>query len=250
MSGIQLEICVYDIESATIAQKNGAHRVELCAAPASGGTTPGPGTIVTARNLLSIQLFVMIRPRGGDFLYTEQEFKTMLKDIEFVKNAGADGVVTGILKADGSIDIHRTSMLVDLAFPMQVTFHRAFDMTDNSARALEDVIATGAQRILTSGKQETAVQGEKTIAALVKQAGNRISIMAGSGITSENVVELIHLTGVKEIHLSAKKTYPSAMHYANPNLSMGIAKNQEYQIIRADGEEIRRVKEKISRLSQ
>lgn len=147
----------------------------------------------------------MIRPRGGDFLYTEQEFKTMLKDIEFVKNAGADGVVTGILKADGSIDINRTSMLVDLAFPMQVTFHRAFDMTDNSALALEDVIATGAQCILTSGKQETVVQWEKPIAALVEQAGNRISIMAGSGITSENAAEIIHLTGVKEIHLSAKK---------------------------------------------
>lgn len=242
MPAITLEICCYNIESALIAQNAGANRIELCAGPTEGGTTPGPGTIHITRKIISLPLFVMIRPRGGDFLYSENEVETMLQDIEFAKNAGADGVVLGILKPDGTVDIERTARLVEVAHPMEVTFHRAFDMTADPFRALEDIISTGARRILTSGQKPKAIQGADLISALVKQAGNRISIMAGSGINDVNVLDLMTRTGVQEVHLSAKKYFPSKMLFQNSVLSMGKSNSDEYQTLLADREMIRKIR--------
>lgn len=240
-----LEICCYNIESALIAQNAGADRVELCTGPAEGGTTPGPGTVRIARRLLSIDLYVIIRPRGGDFFYSENEFATMLHDIDFAKKERADGVVLGLLNPDGTVDVERTTTLVKAAFPMQVTFHRAFDMTNDPFRAMEDVISTGAARILTSGQKLNAVEGAGLIAGLVKKSGDRISIMAGSGINDANVLKLISLTGVKEIHLSAKKYFPSEMKFRQSGLSMGSADTEEYKVLRADGNMIENVLRKI-----
>ncbi len=242
-----IEICCYNIASALIAQQAGADRVELCASPGEGGVTPGPGTILLALKLLSVELYVMIRPRGGDFLYSDDEFETMLHDIEFAKKAGADGVVLGVLNHDGTVDIERTKRLAEAAHPLAVTFHRAFDMTPDPFQALEDVISAGAGRILTSGLRPTALAGATVIAELVKKAGDRIRIMAGSGINDNNALEIINLTNVGEIHLSAKKHYPSKMSFINPELSMGGANDDESRVLLADGEMISRIRMLIDR---
>lgn len=242
-----IEICCYNIASALIAQQAGADRVELCASPGEGGVTPGPGTILLARKLLSVELYVMIRPRGGDFLYSDDEFETMLHDIEFAKKAGADGVVLGVLNHDGTVDIERTKRLAEAAHPLAVTFHRAFDMTPDPFQALEDVICAGAQRILTSGQKPTAMEGAEVISELVKNAGSRISIMAGSGINDNNVLDILRLTNAKEIHLSAKKFFPSGMTFINPGLSMGSTDTDEYRVMLPDGEMISRIRMLIDR---
>ncbi len=248
MTPITLEICAYNLQSALVAQSNGADRVELCACPAEGGTTPGAGVILMARKLLNIPLFVMIRPRGGDFLYTENEFETMALDIAFAKNAGADGVVLGALKRDGAVDTERTARLVEKAHPLEVTFHRAFDMTNDPYQALKDIMTTGAKRILTSGQKATAIQGENLISGLVNIAGENISIMAGSGINDNNIMTLIEKTGVKEVHLSARKHLLSSMKYHQKGLSMGAAGSAEYEILSADGEMIRRISKMIKKI--
>jgi len=245
MSKIGMEICAYNIESAMIAQDSIANRVELCAGPAEGGTTPGPGTIKLARKFLTIDLFVMIRPRGGDFLYNENEFETMIQDIIFAKSAGADGVVLGLLNSDGTVDRERTSKLVETAYPLKVTFHRAFDLTPDPFQALETIITTGAERILTSGQKPTAMQGAALIAGLNRFADGKIAIMAGSGINDANATELISATGVKEIHLSAKKYFPSGMLFRNPDVAMGSAESDEYAVLKADGAMITRIAERI-----
>jgi copper homeostasis protein len=247
MTAIKVEIAAYDIESAHIAQQNGANRIELCANPAQGGTTPDPGTILMAAKLLHIPLYIMIRPRGGDFYYSKKEFESMLLAIEFVKNAGADGVVAGLLHPDGSVDIERTRKIVEAASPMEVTFHRAFDMTNDPIQALEDVIATGAHRILTSGQKPNALSGAKLIAELVKKAGNRVAMMAGSGINDSNFAELIAASGVREIHLSAKKYVPSHMQFQNCDTAMGNAGSNEYRILRTDGEMIRKIADQMNK---
>jgi copper homeostasis protein len=247
MASIKLEICAYNLQSALVAQSNGADRVELCTAPADGGTTPGAGTIIKARKLLNIPLFVMIRPRGGDFLYSENEFETMMLDIAFAKNAGADGVVLGALKQDGTVDTQRTARLVEKAHPLEVTFHRAFDLTNDPFKALEDVMMSGANRILTSGQNVNSLQGKKLISTLVNTAGEKISIMAGSGINDGNVMQLITETGVEEVHLSAKKYLPSMMKYRREDLPMGATESTEYEILSADGEMIRRISEMIKK---
>jgi copper homeostasis protein len=233
-----IEICCYNIASALTAQQAGADRVELCSSPGEGGVTPGPGTILLARKLLSVELYVMIRPRGGDFLYSDDEFETMLHDIEFAKKAGADGVVLGVLNPDGAVDIERTKRLAEAAHPLTVTFHRAFDMTPDPFQALEDVISAGAQRILTSGQMPTALKGAEVISEIVTKADTRISIMAGSGINDNNVLEVLERTGVNEIHLSAKKKFPSKMIFIKPGLSMGSTDTDEYRVMLPDGKMI------------
>ena len=174
----KLEICVDSLESAIVAQTAGADRVELCNNLIEGGTTPGYGTIISVRNNLTIGMNVIIRPRGSDFLYTDPEFDIMRRDIEACGEAGADGIVIGILRNDGNIDIERTSRLIEFARPMEVTFHRAFDMCLDPVKGLEDIILTGAERVLTSGQMNSAFEGADIIRNLVKQADNRIIIMA------------------------------------------------------------------------
>lgn len=237
-----LEICAYSLESCIAAKEAGADRVELCAAMYDGGTTPSAGLIQMARLALAqTELFVMIRPRGGDFLYSEQEFEIMKKEIEVVKTMGVDGVVLGILNADGQVDVARTKELVKLAAPLKVTFHRAFDMTCDYRRALEEVIETGCYRILTSGLHNTAVEGIAVIGELVKQAAGRIRIMAGSGVNAGNAL-MLAATGADDLHMSGKSVRDSAMIYRNPAVFMGgVPGIPEYDILYSDPEKIREV---------
>jgi copper homeostasis protein len=209
----KLEVIAFDIASCSIIQRSGAHRIELCQGPAEGGTTPSHGFIKAARQQTSIQLYPIIRPRGGDFLYSADEFTMMRSDVVLCKELGCDGVVLGILTADGQVDKERCSRLVELAYPMGVTFHRAFDRVVDAATALEDVINCGFERILTSGLQPDAISGATTIADLIQQADNRITIMPGSGVRSGNIAALAAQTGAVEFHTSARINQNSQMVY-------------------------------------
>jgi copper homeostasis protein len=221
MTDYRLEICANSVASSLEAQKGGAYRVELCAAIPEGGTTPSYGDIALARELLEIQLNVIIRPRGGDFLYSSLEQKIMLKDIEIARELGADGVVIGCLTAAGEVDMQRNRALMDAAGTMSVTFHRAFDMCRDPFESLEKIISLGCDRILTSGQQPKAEQGIALLKQLVEKAGDRIIIMPGSGINAGNIARIAEESGAKEFHLSARKAIESGMMYRNPNVRMG-----------------------------
>jgi copper homeostasis protein len=220
----KLEICVDNVESAITAQNAGANRVELCNNLQEGGTTPGAGTIASARSNLSIDLNVIIRPRGGDFLYTDLEYDIMRRDIEICGEYGVNGVVFGILMPGGDIDIERTAKLVEFANPMSVTFHRAFDMCSDPFAALEDIIAAGAERLLTSGQKDKAIDGTELISQLIETAGERIIIMPGSGISDLNIAFIAKNTGAKEFHLTARKEIESEMIFRRLSISMGGTK--------------------------
>ena len=214
----KLEVIGFTIESCMIAQAAGAHRIELCDNPSEGGTTPSYGFIKTARENLSIELYPIIRPRGGDFLYSEIEFEVMKADIENCKNLGCDGVVIGILHADGTVDKKRCKQLVEIAHPMKVTFHRAFDRTNDPFKAMEDIISIGCERILTSGQKNLATDGEELLNKLVKQANNRIIIMPGSGVNSDNIETLVKNTNATEFHTSARTFVNSKMEFINESM--------------------------------
>lgn len=212
---ITLEICANSVASALAAQSGGADRVELCDNMAEGGTTPSYAAIAKARDLLQISLYPIIRPRGGDFLYDELELELMGKDIELCKQLGCDGIVIGLLNRDGTVDKKRTRWLVDLAWPLGVTFHRAFDRCADPLTALEDIVDTGCERILTSGQAPTAPQGAGLISGLVEKAGDRIAIMAGSGVRENNIAALVEATRAKEYHSTAKVNAGSGMTFKN-----------------------------------
>ena len=238
---IEVEVCTFSLESCMNAQTAGANRVELCAAMYDGGTTPSAGIIRMARKLLSIELYVMIRPRGGDFLYAGQEFELMKEEIRHVKESGADGVVLGILKADGTVDVERTRELVELAAPLKVTFHRAIDMTRDLNEALEDVIRAGCYRVLTSGGRNMVAEGLEQIRALTKRAAGRVQVMAGSGVNAANTRSLLD-AGVDAVHLSGKSGRDSRMVYRNPDVSMGgVPGLPEYEQYYSDVEKIEAV---------
>ncbi len=214
-----VEVSAYSVQWAIDAQKAGAHRVELCDNIYEGGTTPSIASIQLARKHLKIELYVIIRPRGGDFLYSDIEFETMKRDIEIAKNVGVDGFVFGLLNIDGSIDIERTKVLVELSRPQKVTFHRAFDVAKDPFEALEHIILCGCDRILTSGQKNTVPDAIAFLSELVKKAGNRISIMPGSGVNEKNILEIKNKTGANEFHLSGKKNVQSKMKYINKDVS-------------------------------
>ena len=218
---IVLEVCIDSVEAAIAAQQGGAHRVELCANLLEGGTTPSAGTIQLARRSVDIDVNVIIRPRGGDFCYTPVEFEVMKLDIETAKAAGANGVVIGILTEDGSVDRERTRELVELARPLSVTFHRAFDMTRDPYQALETLIELGVDRVLTTGQESSVLEGLDVITDLVEKAGERIIIMPGGGITERNFKKIVESSGVVEVHFLAPATRESPMTYRNPNCFMG-----------------------------
>ena len=220
---VQIEVCVDSVESAMNAELGGADRVELCDNLFEGGTTPSAGCIAVARANLSIGLQVIIRPRGSDFLYDEREVAVMQHDIRVAKDLGADGVVIGALTASGEVDREITRKLIELARPMNVTFHRAFDMTADPLKALEDLVDLGIDRVLTSGQQATAWEGVELIEALVKQAAGRIVVMPGGGINEHNVQPLVQQTGVRECHVSGRTTRASQMQYQNHQAFMGGA---------------------------
>jgi copper homeostasis protein len=230
-----LEVIGFNIESCLLAQAAGAHRIELCDNPGEGGTTPSYGFIKAVRKNLQIELYPIIRPRGGDFLYSEAEFEVMKSDVKICKELGCDGVVIGMLTADGKVDKKRCKELVALAYPMGVTFHRAFDRVSNASQALEDVIEIGCERILTSGLVPTALDGAQTLAALIKQADERIIIMPGSGVRADNIIELATRTGAVEFHTSARMNIESKMNYINE----GIKEN--LKSVLADVDEIKTI---------
>lgn len=203
------------------AQEGGADRVELCNNLLEGGTTPSAGCIQVTRRGLKIGLQVMIRPRGGDFLYREDELEVMRFDIRAAKGFGADGVVFGCLTAKGDIDRERTGELIELARPLNVTFHRAFDVCRDARQGLEDLVALGVNRVLTSGQEESCLEGQELIAALQKQAAGRIIIMPGGGLTPRNVGRIVAATGVAEVHLAARHSVESGMKHRNPRVFMG-----------------------------
>jgi len=198
---------------------------------------------------IEIDLHVLIRPRGGDFLYTDLEIEVMKRDIAFCKENGVKGVVLGVLKKDGNVDLERTRQLVNAATPMSVTFHRAFDMVNDPLQAIEDIISTGCHRILTSGLSNKAWDGRDMIANLISAANGRIIIMAGSGINSENADKLVRYTGVTEIHASARSTYPSNMKYHQKNIFMGdLPEIPEFEISQTDSHKIKLIVQSVSGL--
>ncbi len=221
--GITLEIAVFNATSAILAASAGADRIELCENAAEGGTTPSYGTLKLVKEKLSIPAFPIIRPRGGDFLFTDEEFEVMMKDVLLVKELGYDGLVTGFLNIDGSVDIEKTKRVVDMAYPLEVTFHRAFDRAINPLQALEDIITCGCSRILTSGQVPNAFDAKKLIKQLVEQADDRIIIMPGSGVRSNNIAALAQYTGVTELHSSARMLKPSAMHYIKQSMQEDLS---------------------------
>jgi copper homeostasis protein len=214
----KLEVIGFNIESCILAQAAGVHRIELCDNPGEGGTTPSFGLIKAARKQVQIELYPIIRPRGGDFLYSDAEFEVMKTDVKICKELGCDGVVIGMLNADGTVDKKRCKELVGLAYPMGVTFHRAFDRVTNAAQALEDIIEIGCERILTSGLVPNALDGAETLAALIKQADERIIIMPGSGVRADNIIDLAKKTGAVEFHTSARMNIGSKMNYTSERM--------------------------------
>ncbi len=215
------EICLDSIAGIRAAKAAGAKRVELCANLLEGGTTPSRGLIREARQITGIELNVMIRPRGGDFLFDDDEFAIMKCDIETAKAEGADAVVIGLLMADGTIDVRRSKELIALARPMQVTFHRAFDMTPDPFAALETLIDLGVERILTSGQEATVLEGLPLIVELIKRAGARIIVMPGGGITKRNVERIVSAAKPREMHFAALEIEAGGMQFRREHVFMG-----------------------------
>ena len=227
-----LEICVGSLEHAVAAERAGADRIELCAGLAVGGTTPRVELMKAVRDAVRISIYAMIRPRGGSFAYSAEEFATMKQDILQAKECGMNGVVLGILDAEGRVDVPRTKELVDLARPLPVTFHRAFDEVRDLPVALEAVIATGARRILTAGGEVQALDGLIVLEQLVNQAGQRIAILPGAGIDADNVVQIMERTRVREVHASLGLAGASSEGSSDP--SSGIAEwEQKVRALRA-----------------
>jgi len=232
---MKLEIIGFNIESCVAAQKAGANRIELCAGPGEGGVTPSYAFIKTAREKLHIDLYVMIRPREGDFLFSIEEFDMMKTDVSICKELGCDGIVTGILTSDGKVDKERCKQLIELAYPMEATFHRAFDRVADPFEALEDIIGLGFERILTSGLKPKVMEAIETLSALIKQSGDRIIIMPGSGITSANIIEVAEKTDAKELHSSASILKESNMQFQN------IEMHESLKYITANEEEVKKM---------
>jgi len=235
MSGkIAIEICAASIESAIAAARGGAHRIELCSALSEGGLTPSQGMIEYTKSKLKIRTFVLIRPRPGDFNYSRAEYETMKTDIFSAKVAGADGIVIGMLNTDGTVDSCRMKELVEMANPMEVTFHRAFDMTKDAFKSMDEIIKLGCHRILTSGQASSALKGAGLISELIKVADNRIVIMPGSGINPGNFEQLVNATKAVEYHLSASAITKSRMIFRKSDINMGAFQINEYDLIQTD----------------
>lgn len=244
MSMYKLEVIAFTIESCLLIEQAGAHRIELCDNPADGGTTPSYGFLKEARERTSLDLYPMIRPRGGDFLYSDEEFHMMKKDVQLCKELGCEGVVIGLLNSDGTIDEKRTAALVEQAYPMGVTFHRAFDRVRDGMEALETLINIGCERILTSGLTPNVTEGISFLTDLVKAADERIIIMPGSGVRSSNIAVLAQQTGATEFHTSARTTIASRMNYLNP------AMNEELKSLIVDEEEVKKTIEALKSVSR
>lgn len=250
MKTFETELCAYSIEAVATAASEGVTRVELCASPSEGGTTPSAASIAVARMVAShfaaaqgnlpVELSVMIRPRGGDFLYSGIEFRQMEHEIVFARECGADGVVFGLLTPEGDVDTARVRELVELAHPMECTFHRAFDVARDPLRSLEDIISTGCRRVLTSGQKGTAIGGIALIRELVRAADGRIEIMAGSGVNPANARVLAD-AGADALHFSARTMRPGGMVYRSHDVSFSPGGTSDHEIMYADPEFVRKM---------
>jgi len=235
-----LEICVFNTATAVAAEQAGADRIELCENYANGGTTPSYGYLKTVREKIGIPVFPMIRPRGGDYFHTQDEIDIIRKDILLCKELGFDGVVFGLLNQDGTIDQENTARLVEAAYPLDVTFHRAFDRCKNPLEALETLIQCGCTRVLTSGQYPKVTEGLALVKTLVEQSNDRIIIMPGSGLNSSNVQDIIDTTGVTEVHTSARIRVPSTTEFRNPLMP------EDFDIDFVDANEIKKIKSIIN----
>lgn len=245
---VKLEIACGNFFSALAAQQGGADRIELCDNLLEGGTTPSAGMIRTVRKHLTIPIHVIIRPRGGDFLYSSEEFEAMKEDILFCKKNGVDGVVIGCLQKDGHVDTKRTKELADLASPMSVTFHRAFDVSRDPRRALEEIIECGCDRLLSSGMAATAVKGVGLLRELIELSNGRLVIMPGGGVREENVRDLLHLSGATEVHSSCRTIVNSHMEFQTKALTLGTEPGDDYRLAVTDPEMVKRLKRIIEAL--
>ncbi len=242
---ILIEVCVDSVVSAVAAERGGAERIELCSDLFEGGVTPSAGLIEAVRASISIGLHVLVRPRPGDFCYTEEEFRVIRRDIEIAKGLSADGVALGVLKTNGAVDVTRTRELVELARPLSVTFHRGFDMSADLLRSLEEACSAGVDRILTSGGEPDCSQGGEMIRGLVDAAGDRIVIMAGGGIRPHNASMLLDRTHVREIHVGLGSHVASPMEFRNSRISMGKAQGREYERTQVMEESVRELRRAI-----
>lgn len=242
-----LEICCYSLKSCKNAEKGEADRIELCGGFLEGGTTPSVGLLKSVLDQVSLPVYVMIRPRGGDFLYNSDELKSMLLDIKILKEYKPAGFVLGLLSADGHINIEGNAMLMEAIGDFPVTFHRAFDMCKNPHLAIEQLISLGIENILTSGQYQTAPQGIQNLIEYKQIASNRINIMAGSGVNSESIPDIAK-ADVDAFHFTAKKLFASEMTYRNPNINMGAKDTDEFMNFEADFETIKKAKAVIEKL--
>jgi copper homeostasis protein len=221
MAGVRFEVCVDGADGVLAAQAAGADRVELCSALSEGGLTPSAGLLATVLDVATIDVNVLIRPRGGDFIYDRHEIRAMRRDIEAVAAAGAHGIVIGALTADGDVDAAVCRELLSDAGGLSVTFHRAFDLARHPREALAAILDLGADRLLTSGQEASAVDGAPLIAALVEAAADRLAVMPGGGVTAANIRRLLEVTGASEVHFSARTTVDSPARHRNPRVAMG-----------------------------
>ena len=241
MRQVTVEICVEGIDGLVAAQAGGADRVELCASLLEGGITPSYGIVRQALEVATIPFMVIVRPRGGDFLYSELEYQSMLDDVRQLRDMGVAGVVVGCLTPDGHIDERRMSCLVEAAGPLSVTCHRAFDMTVDFRTAVEALVRAGVDRVLTSGQRDTAIEGIDILRATHEAAAGRIGIMACGALDEGNIAEVLRRSGADELHFAAPRTVPSAMAFRNPHVGMGgTAMEREYQLTLTDSEAVRR----------
>lgn len=237
MGIITLEVCAFSFGGCLSAKLGGGSRIELCSNPMEGGTTPSYGLIKKVKEAINLKLYPLIRPRGGDFFYSDDEFEIMLDDIKMCKNAGCDGIATGVQRADGNIDFDRMKKIVETAYPMGVTCVRVFDLIPDMFSALEEIIDAGCERVLTSGQAPKAIDAVETIAQLIKYADNRIIIMPGSGINPDNIEKLVKSTYATEYHASARTFVPSAVSQHHPLL-------KEFgQAIDCDAVQLKKIKE-------
>jgi copper homeostasis protein len=245
---MELEICVDSVESAIAAERGGAQRVELCSDLLEGGITPSCGLMSLVRHRIGIGMFVMIRPRGGDFTYTDAEFEVMQRDIRSARELGADGIILGVLDGQARVDVRRTQCLVELAHPLPVTFHRAIDMTPDPRAALDEVLETGASRVLTSGGAAKVTEGLTVVTSMVKAAGKRIAIMAGGGITPQTIVGVAEATGATEFHASLRSVVPSPVEYHREGIQMGEIRDREYLRFVVEEESVRALASALQRV--